>query len=208
MPYFVTIIFSIFRHRANFWAFTGPRRDFGLLLLTLNMIIHQSFTGATHLLSANVRGPVNFAVSAMLNCTVWNAIFHTNKVNNNMAVDAWPPYDAGYSIISVYDIHYIMLVLVIPVVVSFTNLCGNTVEESYEPQNEYLYLFKIILHWTCKHVNGLKCFDIFEQILLWLLHLNTMVQHVYMYLFSYYLWTYFRKNITRPFEDQSSIVSR
>ena len=52
------------RHRENFWAFTGPRRDFGLILLILNMIIHRSFTGPTHLLSANVRGPVSFAVSA------------------------------------------------------------------------------------------------------------------------------------------------
>ena len=53
------------RHRENFWAFTGPKRDFGLILLILNMIIHRSFTGPTHLLSANVRGPVSFAVSAV-----------------------------------------------------------------------------------------------------------------------------------------------
>ena len=51
------------RHRENFWAFTGPRIDFDLILLILNMIIHRSFTGPTHLLSANVRGPVSFAVS-------------------------------------------------------------------------------------------------------------------------------------------------
>ena len=54
------------RHRENFWVFSGPRRDFGLILLILNMIIHRSFTGPTHLLSANVRGPVSFAVSATL----------------------------------------------------------------------------------------------------------------------------------------------
>ena len=54
------------RHRENFWAFTGPRRDFGLILLILNMIIHRSFTGPTHLLSANVRGPVSFAVSGIM----------------------------------------------------------------------------------------------------------------------------------------------
>ena len=51
------------RHHENFWAFTGPRKDLVLVLLILNMIIHRSFTGPTHLLSANVRGPVNFAVS-------------------------------------------------------------------------------------------------------------------------------------------------
>ena len=52
------------RHSENFWAFTGPRIDFGLILLISNMIIHMSFTGPTHLLSSNVRGPVSFAVSA------------------------------------------------------------------------------------------------------------------------------------------------
>ena len=51
------------RHCENFWAFTGPRRDFGLILLISNMIIYRSFTGPTHLLSVNVRGPVSFAVS-------------------------------------------------------------------------------------------------------------------------------------------------
>ena len=43
------------RHRENFWAFTGPRIDFGLILLMSNMIIHMSFTGVTHLLSASLR---------------------------------------------------------------------------------------------------------------------------------------------------------
>ena len=51
------------RHRKNFWPFTGPKRDFGLILLILNMIIHKSFTGPAHSLLANVRGPVSFAVS-------------------------------------------------------------------------------------------------------------------------------------------------
>ena len=37
--------------------------DFGLILLISNMIIH-SFTGPTHILLANVRGPVSFVVSA------------------------------------------------------------------------------------------------------------------------------------------------
>ena len=31
--------------------------------MILNMIIHRSFTGATHLLSANVQGTVSFVVS-------------------------------------------------------------------------------------------------------------------------------------------------
>ena len=52
------------RHRKNVWAFTGPRRDFGLILLILNMIIHESFTGPTLFFSsANVRGPLSFVVS-------------------------------------------------------------------------------------------------------------------------------------------------
>ena len=45
------------RHREKFWPFTGPRMDSGLILLISNMIIHRSFTGPTHLLSPNVRGP-------------------------------------------------------------------------------------------------------------------------------------------------------
>ena len=49
----------------NFWAFTGLRRDFGLILLILNMIIRRRFMGPTHLLSANVPGPVSFVVSAL-----------------------------------------------------------------------------------------------------------------------------------------------
>ena len=53
-----------FRHREDFWAFTGPRRDFGLILLILDIIMHRSFTCPTHLLSANVPGPViSFVVS-------------------------------------------------------------------------------------------------------------------------------------------------
>ena len=36
------------------------------------MIIHSSFTGPTHLLSANVRGPVGFAVSAIISWLVKN----------------------------------------------------------------------------------------------------------------------------------------
>ena len=52
-----------FWHRENFWAFTGSRIDFGLVLLISNLIIHRNFTGPTHLPSANVRGPVSFALS-------------------------------------------------------------------------------------------------------------------------------------------------
>ena len=51
------------RHRENFWDFTRPRRDFCQILPILNMIVHKSFTGPAHFLSANVRGPVSFAVS-------------------------------------------------------------------------------------------------------------------------------------------------
>ena len=54
---------TLYRHRENFLAFIRPRRNFGMILLILNMIIHKSFTGPTHFLSANVRGPVSFAVS-------------------------------------------------------------------------------------------------------------------------------------------------
>ena len=50
------------RHRENFGAFTGPKGDFGLILLIVNMIIHKSFTGPTQFLPVNVRGPVSFAV--------------------------------------------------------------------------------------------------------------------------------------------------
>ena len=41
--------------------------DRGGILLILNMIIHNSFTSptATHFLSADVRGPVSFTVSAL-----------------------------------------------------------------------------------------------------------------------------------------------
>ena len=55
-----------YRHRENFWAFTRLRIDFGLILLISDMIIHRSFTGPTHLLSANVWGPISFAVSAAI----------------------------------------------------------------------------------------------------------------------------------------------
>ena len=57
--------YCINRHRENFLAFTGPRIDFGLILLISNMVIHRNFTGPIHLLSANVWGPVSFAVSAL-----------------------------------------------------------------------------------------------------------------------------------------------
>ena len=53
---------TILRHRENFGAFTGPKGDFGLILLILNMIMHMSFTGPTQFLPVNVRGPVSFAV--------------------------------------------------------------------------------------------------------------------------------------------------
>ena len=52
----------ILRHRENFGAFTGPKGDFGLILLILNMIIHKCFSGLTQFLPVNVRGPVSFVV--------------------------------------------------------------------------------------------------------------------------------------------------
>ena len=36
----------------------------GQILLISNMVIHRSITGPTHLLSADVQGPVSFAMSA------------------------------------------------------------------------------------------------------------------------------------------------
>ena len=60
----INFLQNLHRHRENFWAFTGPRIDFGLILLLSNMIIHRSYTGPTHVLSANVRGQVSFAESA------------------------------------------------------------------------------------------------------------------------------------------------
>ena len=41
------------------------------------MIILRSFTGPTHLLSANVQGPVSFAVSArVLVCSAFTRLYH------------------------------------------------------------------------------------------------------------------------------------
>ena len=63
------------RHSENFWALTGPRRDFCLILLISNMVINRSFNGPTHLLSANVRGQLSFAVSEdglYIDMTAWS----------------------------------------------------------------------------------------------------------------------------------------
>ena len=51
-----------YRQRKNFWAFTRPKTDLGPILIISNMVIHKSFTGPTHLLSANVRGPVSWCL--------------------------------------------------------------------------------------------------------------------------------------------------
>ena len=67
------------RHCENFWAFTGPKIDFGLILLISNMMIHRSFTCPTHLLSANIQGPVPFAVSDIL-CKTGNATLTDSQV--------------------------------------------------------------------------------------------------------------------------------
>ena len=66
--WFLMWYFYVHRHRENFWTFTRPRKDFGLMLLILNMIIHKGFTGPTHILSADVQGPVSFAVSVYIPC--------------------------------------------------------------------------------------------------------------------------------------------
>ena len=55
------------RHSVNFLAFTRLRRDFGFVLLILNMIIHMSFTSHIHVLSANVWGPENSSLSEITN---------------------------------------------------------------------------------------------------------------------------------------------
>ena len=57
--YDIALWYCTYRHCRNFWAFTRPRRQFGLILLILN-IIHKGFTGATPFVSANIRGPVRF----------------------------------------------------------------------------------------------------------------------------------------------------
>ena len=43
------------RHSKNLFAFKGPKTEFSLILLILNMIIHKSFTGSTQFLAANVK---------------------------------------------------------------------------------------------------------------------------------------------------------
>ena len=48
------------------------------------MIIHRSFTGPTHLLSANVRGPVSFAVSVVLS---GDKPFLSEPVSTKLSID-------------------------------------------------------------------------------------------------------------------------
>ena len=65
------------RHCENFWAFSRLRTDFALILLISNMVVHRSFTGPTHFLSANVRGPVSFVVSGSAQAAIlYNEIGH------------------------------------------------------------------------------------------------------------------------------------
>ena len=64
------------RHCENFWAFTGPRIDLGLILLIPGMIIHRSFTSPTHLLPAKVWGWVSFVVS----------VISSNRVSYGMSI--------------------------------------------------------------------------------------------------------------------------
>ena len=55
------------RHRENFRDFYRTEKGFWLDFtdFNLNMIIHKSFTGPTHFLSANVRVQVSLAVFAV-----------------------------------------------------------------------------------------------------------------------------------------------
>ena len=73
-----------YRHRENIWVFTRPKRNFGLILLISNMIIHRSFTGPTHLLSANVQGLVSFAVSDVITALICT---HLSFIVKTMAAD-------------------------------------------------------------------------------------------------------------------------
>ena len=53
---------SLAQTQQNFWAFKGPKMDLGLIMLTLNIVIHRGFTGPIHFLSQNVYGPIHFMV--------------------------------------------------------------------------------------------------------------------------------------------------
>ena len=65
------------RHNENFWAFTGPRIDFSLILLiNIKHDYTQEFYRSYHLLSANVRGPISFAMSDTV--AVWTAPLLSN----------------------------------------------------------------------------------------------------------------------------------
>ena len=68
-------------------AWGGPKGDFDLILLFLNMIIHKNFTGPTQFLPVNVQGPVSFAVSADKQVIDTHTHTHTDR-QTHMYTDA------------------------------------------------------------------------------------------------------------------------
>ena len=69
-------IFQPSRQHENFWVFNAPRIEFGLILLTSNMIIHtwhRGFTGPTHLLSAKCPRTGKF-------CGVWPSLYYKMRL--------------------------------------------------------------------------------------------------------------------------------
>ena len=63
-----SVVSTPYRNCKKFWAFTGPKRNFGLILLISNMIIHGGFYRPTHTELANVRGLVSYSVSVHMSC--------------------------------------------------------------------------------------------------------------------------------------------
>ena len=87
----------VIRYRKNFWGFTRLILDLGPILLISNIVIHRSFTGPTHLLSANVRGPVSLKCLAVsepllepIQCmtAIWDILIWKSIARLNL----WWPY--------------------------------------------------------------------------------------------------------------------
>ena len=81
------------RHCEKFLVFTGPQRNFSLILL----IIHKNFTSLTHFLSANVRGPISFAVfaqdtagSRLWHHLIWSINRWWKPADNRVGTGSWP----------------------------------------------------------------------------------------------------------------------
>ena len=72
---------AICRHRENFWAFARPRTDFCLILLILNMVIHRTFTGPTHLLSLVSFGVSEYAMAPCLaGCEIYTKCIYSSSI--------------------------------------------------------------------------------------------------------------------------------